>query len=128
MSQVWNAFTLDDLKTSLPGLTWNLTPADPHELKLLKARSGWRLAVTFPADMPTGSFQETLSFTARPAATTPEVDASASLYEPLTREIPLEGTVLRRLAVYGADIQPWGMIEAGTIDSCAAIRRITCSR
>lgn len=117
VSQVWDKFTIEDLKSSLSGLTWNVTPADRRELARFKARSGWRIAVTFPTDMPTGSFKEILGFTARPVTTSLSADSSSEFTEPLVREIPVEGTVLRRLAVYGKDIQPWGIIEAGTIDS-----------
>ena len=114
VSRVWDAFTIDALQSSLTGVEWTLAPADPVQLKTFEAKSGWRLEVTLPADLPTGSFRETLTFAARPRRKANE--AASETHEPLVREIPLEGTVTGRLSVYGKDMRSWGIIEAGTID------------
>jgi hypothetical protein len=75
----------------------------------MKMKSGWRLAVTLPGDLPEGVFRERVRIVARPSA--------ATSTEAVEREIPLEGKVLRRVAVYGDDIDIYGTIDAGAIDS-----------
>ena len=116
VSRVWDAFTIEGLQSTLEGVEWSLTPADPNQLKKYEAKSGWRLVVTLPADLPTGSFRETLKFAAVPQAKGSDGQTIDPAFEPLVREIPLEGSVTGRLSVYGKDMRSWGIIEAGTID------------
>ena len=123
VSRVWDAFTIEAVESTLTGIQWSRTPADVEKLRKLKAKSGWRLAVTLPPDMPTGSFQEALQITVRPRAQdSRRADAGETAAAPMSRpesvvrEVPLEGEVLGRLSVYGKDMRSWGRIEAGTID------------
>jgi hypothetical protein len=111
VSETWEAFEIDGIESSLAGADWQLTPADSGVLKQLNVKSGWQLAVTLPSDLDEGEFRETLHFTAKPLGDMPE-----ELSQPLEREIPLTGNVLRRLAVYGKEINIWGTIEIGQID------------
>jgi hypothetical protein len=117
VSQVWDQFTIDAIESPLAGATWQLAPADSEQLARLKAKSGWNLVLTLPVDMPTGPFASQLQFMARPAPlSSNDTPAQAASGSAITRTIPVEGSVLRRLAVYGEGVTPAGTIEAGTID------------
>jgi hypothetical protein len=118
VSLEWNAFSLD-VRPSLAGAEWTLDPLPESDLIALKAKSGWRLAVTLPADMPSGALRERIHLTARRIAS--EADAAEqpddAVPEVVEREISLEGGVLGRLTVYGQHIDNRGHIKAGTLDS-----------
>jgi hypothetical protein len=78
----------------------------------LDAKSGWKLSVNLPPDMPEGPFQHWLAFDViRPSA---EGDGQP----PVERlEMPLVGKVLRRITVHGKDIDEDGTIRLGTVVS-----------
>jgi hypothetical protein len=109
-SQVWESLSVTDISSSLDGVTWELAPAKAEELAALRARSGQRLVVRLPDDLPQGPFTHEIRFRAAP------VDGLA---EPREYRMPITGKVLRRLAVYGPGIDSSGRIAMGVIQSSA---------
>jgi hypothetical protein len=105
-SQVWDQFAVEDLKASLEGMTWQVEPAPAESLEPLKARSGYRLQLTLPADLPFGNFAERLSMTIRP-------DGSGE--EPRPFELPVSGSVPGRRTVYGEKIDYQGVVTLGPL-------------
>ncbi|MEX2317684.1 MAG: hypothetical protein WD669_11070 [Pirellulales bacterium] len=121
VSQAWSAFTIDDIQSSLPGVSWKLEQLDTHVLKQMEVKSGWRMIVTLPAGMPEGNFNEHIRIVARPVVDRSILDTQdPAIADPVEREIPLVGKVLRQLVVYGDDINVVGTIEAGTLPPRAA--------
>jgi hypothetical protein len=118
VSLEWNAFSLD-VRPSLAGVEWTLEPLEASDLAALKAKSGWRLAVTLPADLPSGALRERIHLTARRIASEadPADEPDHALPQIVQSEIPLEGGVLGRLTVYGQHIDNRGHIKAGTLDA-----------
>jgi hypothetical protein len=104
-SQSWNAFTVGELQSSIAGLTWELEPADAAVLKAFEATAAYLLRVTVPPDLPSGSFSGSLDF-----QVTPSGDAAAHAYK-----IPIQGKVLRRLSLYGPEIDENGVIDLGVV-------------
>ena len=104
-SQVWPSFEIRSIECSLPGVTWELAPAGPEHLKKIGSLSGWWLKFTLPAGLPLGYFEKQFSIQVQGP------DATANQ----TYEMPLQGRVLRRLAVYGDGIDSHGTIHVGTI-------------
>ncbi len=49
-SQAWSKFAIEDVSSSLEGLTWEISPAGAETLADLKAQSGYRIKVTVPVD------------------------------------------------------------------------------
>lgn len=105
-SQVWNGFTFTKIDTSLSGMKVDVQPADAAELQELGARSGYRITLTSPDTLPTGNFADWLRLTA---------EADDAQREPQTLELGVFGKVLRRLAVYGPDLQDDGVIRFGVL-------------
>ena len=121
-SQVWDDFALSDIQSSLDGLTWEVSPATADELATLKAKHGYRLRITLPDTLAQGSFTHWVRFKVTPAGDVAESEEAA---EPEEFELPLEGKVLRRLAVYGPGIDFQGNIQLGLVPlSKGATRRL----
>jgi hypothetical protein len=116
VSLAWDEFTLD-VEPSLPDMTCKLDRLGSKELKELNAKSGWRLAVTLPPDLPMGNHQERVRLTATPAIE--KIDRAdplaTELAKPVEREILVLANVLGRMNVYGTDIDAQGTIQAGTM-------------
>src|SRR5262249_39368486 len=72
----------------------------------LDAKSICRLRVTVPGNLPQGEFRDSLRLTVQPAG-----EGS----EPQHLDLPLHGTVLRRLAFYGAAIDGRGVVDFGNV-------------
>jgi hypothetical protein len=120
VSEHWDSFTIDEVRPSLAGVTWQLTPIAPADLDVPTAKSGWRLTVTLPAGLPEGPLSGHVAIVARPTLQQSSSAAGAAqtaVSTPVEREIPFDGKVVRRLSVFGKDINVAGTIEAGTIDS-----------
>ena len=107
-SQVWDHFAVDEFSSSLEGIRWQLLPADPADLARLQCRAGYRLQLTLPNSLPQGDFTHWIRF---------RVDPQQPEREPKQYELALRGRVLRRLAVYGPDIDQTGTVHMGLIDS-----------
>lgn len=105
-SQRWNDFNVSDIESNLPGLTWDVEPAEAKHLAALGADSGWLLRAELPTGLPSGEIEgRFLSLQVRPEGET----------ESRSLEIPITGNVLRRLAVYGESIDETGTIEFGVL-------------
>ena len=99
-SQVWKDFQVRDFKTSLEGLTWDVEPVDPSTTQRLGFACGHRITIHLPDNLPRGYFSHWLRFNVQPEGESPRL-----------REIPIEGKVLRRLAIYGDGIDSTGTIK-----------------
>jgi hypothetical protein len=116
VSPEWDAFALE-AEPSLSGIDCAVHPLERTDLGRLQVKSGWRLVVTLPADLPAGPLNERIYLTARPAASGGAASSpSATSDEIVQREILIEGSVLGRLTVYGKDLNEMGNIEVGTLD------------
>lgn len=109
-SQVWDAFTIRDVKPSRAGLTWKIAPADPARLAELNARCGYEVEVTTPADLPGGTFDASLDLSLAPAGTTGEV---RQLALPLRGEVPAFATLLGEQFNSLRDVVELGVIRPG---------------
>ena len=67
-SERWEAFELSVAKLSRENIHWRIEPATGEKLKEFKARSGYRVVVTLPAEMAEGRFAEWVEFAAKSAA------------------------------------------------------------
>lgn len=124
-SQVWQAFHLSDLQSSLDGIQWQIEPADSTDLERLNALSGIRLTARLPQSLAQGDFVHWVRFRVvpeldrdgSPMSSVPSVDD-----EQLTFELPLRGKVLRRLSVYGDGIDATGTVRLGAIPATKEYR------
>jgi hypothetical protein len=105
---VWDRFVLDDFESSLEGIQWEVSPAEPAELERLQARAGYRLRVNLPSSLPQGEFNHWIRFRIDPE----RPGQIAKHYE-----LPLRGKVLRRLAVYGPDVDHTATVRLGVVSS-----------
>ncbi len=55
-SQTWDRFDLGGAVSSRSGMKWKIEPAPKERLKELEAKSGYRVEITLPPDMPEGAF------------------------------------------------------------------------
>ena len=79
----------------------------PREQEMLRARSGRRITVTLPPDLPEGYFTSPLALRGSLPGGSPEQSAEC--------ELPVEGKVIRRLSVYGPEIDVHGTIDLGRV-------------
>ena len=114
-SQVWDHFVVEQIESSLPGLTWELEPAAPDALVRLQAKAGYRLRVTLPAEVPQGHFSHWMRLQVNQPAGRPR--------ELPQYEVTLSGQVLRRLCVYGDGIDGTGVVYLGPTESGRGWRR-----
>jgi hypothetical protein len=61
-SQVYTGFALRNIRSSLEGLAWTLTPPTPEECQKLQATSGQRLTMQLPDTLPQGHFTHSVRF------------------------------------------------------------------
>lgn len=116
-SQVWEAFELASITASHPAMRWDVAPADAETLGRLKARAGYRLRVTAPAELPGKSLWEVLQLTAVPA------DAQQ---QPRSLKIDIAGTTLRRVGLSGPRMDAQGVVQLGAFPSAeGAQTRVT---
>lgn len=106
-SQLWDDMELEPIEPSLDGMVVTISEVDTVEKDPLQARSARRITVTLPADLPEGYFATPLTIHGKPAGGTPEQAADC--------ELGIEGKVIRRLAVYGPEIDVNGTIDMGRI-------------
>jgi hypothetical protein len=112
-SQVWDRFVLNDFESSLEGIQWQVSPAEPVELERLQARAGYRLRVNLPSSLPQGEFNHWIRFRIDPE----RPGQNAKQYE-----LPLRGKVLRRLAVYGPGVDHTATVRLGVVSSASGRR------
>jgi hypothetical protein len=131
-SQIWDSFSLSSIQSPLEGLTWSVEPAAADRLAPWKARSGYVMHVTTPADLPQGYFSTVLNVRVDDVPVPPPPSASPTSEDLPTSEappagdaaadsrmlaIPVNGKVLRRLSVYGNGINAMGIVNAGVLDA-----------
>jgi hypothetical protein len=113
-SQIWSHFQLQNVRSSLEGLTWSIDPATEEERTMLRAAAAQRLTITLPDSLPAGDFTHWLRFDLAPD------DSSEA---PIECELPIRGKVLRRLAAYGPGIDAWGNLRLGTVEAPRGLKR-----
>jgi hypothetical protein len=106
-SQVWDEMELEPIEPTTPGMTCTVEELDPAEQETLRARSGRRITVTLPPDLPEGYFTSPLVVRGKPQGGPSEQSAEC--------ELPVEGKVIRRLSVYGPEIDVHGTIDLGRV-------------
>ncbi|MEX2173907.1 MAG: DUF1573 domain-containing protein [Pirellulaceae bacterium] len=105
-SQIWDSFSVESLDSKLPGLAWKVEPVEPQQAPQLAATAVQKLMIALPADLLQGKFRDLLRLQIRPSEANAEVQ---------TLELPLHGTVQRRLAIYGSGINSDAVVELGTV-------------
>jgi hypothetical protein len=113
VSEVWDEFEIEDVRSPLPGMAWNVSPTPSDQLGELGMKSGQRLTVTLPPGAIDKSIDDALVIRVRPVAG----DAGAPAGDSIEREIPFHATAIRRIAVYGDGVTSWGTIQLGQVDS-----------
>ncbi len=106
-SQMWDELELDPILPTLPGMNVTISDVEPSEMDSLRARSARRITVQLPADLPEGYFTSSLSLRGRPVGGT-DVQADECT-------LGVEGKVIRRLSIYGEEIDVNGQIEMGRV-------------
>jgi hypothetical protein len=104
-SQVWSDFEVVSGDCSLAGVTWKVGEVTSSDAILGDVLSARKVTLTTGNELPQGSFSGQL-----------RLDIQPSDGEIESLEIPLDGQVLRRLAVYGPAITIDGVIDAGLAD------------
>jgi hypothetical protein len=105
-SQNYDAFAIEEIESKLDGLTWESLPVDVDSAAHLEARSIRLLRITLRACPPQESFSDVLRLTIRP-------DGDGE--QPQQLDLPVSGTVARRLAFYGPAIDETGVIDLGHV-------------
>ena len=106
-SQVWKDFKVVDVESSLEELQWEVAPAPSGALEKYKVKAAYDVIVTLPESMPQGSFKHWVRLKIDPG----------NGNELTEYELPLEGKVARRVAVYGPHIDNTGLIKFGVVPS-----------
>ena len=91
----------------MPGMQCAIDAIDAAQKAELGARSGRRITVTLPVDLPEGYFNAALALQGRPRGGSPEQSADC--------ELAVEGKVIRRLSVYGPEINVFGTVDMGRV-------------
>ena len=105
-SQAYEEFALSQISSTLEGLSWEITPLDQEALRPLEAKSGYRLSLQLPEDLPDEGFSGALRITAVPQATS---------HQSQMLEIPLTRRSVRSFQLFGPDLMPGAMLRLGTI-------------
>lgn len=106
-SPLWDGFEVLSATPSLEGVECRLTPIEKSALPGDKTKSAWRLEATLPQQLPPGRFRETVSVQLQP---------NDALQQPRRIEIPIVGSVLRQVAVYGKGIDGDGVVRFGVLE------------
>jgi len=105
-SQVWDAFSLKEVKSSIEGLTWEFQPAPAEKLKPFDARSGYVATFRIPGSAVQKSFHGSVEAVAE-SASQPDVKKSVQLT--LAGEVPALRTV------YGPQVDIDGVVTLGPL-------------
>jgi hypothetical protein len=106
-SHTWERLDVVNLTCTHELLQCEARSASPEQLTDQKAKSGYIISVTFPSGLPHGPFNEHVSFD----VVSPETEQVRKV------DIPLQGRILRRLAVYGEEIEFTGVVNLGVVRS-----------
>jgi len=104
-SQVWDEFDVVGADCSIADVTWKVDSVTSADATLGDVLSARKVTLTTGDAMHQGLFSGQLRLDVQPAEGDPE-----------TLELPVNGHVLRRLAVYGPSITIDGVIEVGQVD------------
>jgi hypothetical protein len=104
-SQVFDRFELADMHSSLEGTSWEVEALGAPSLENLTARSGYRIALLLPEDLPEEAFSHSLHLTA----------VAGSEHKPRSLAIPLRGAPVRRVQVFGPGLALGRLLRLGTI-------------
>ncbi|MCB9873397.1 MAG: DUF1573 domain-containing protein [Planctomycetaceae bacterium] len=104
-SQVWDDFEVVRGECSVAGVSWKVGAVTSSDATLGDVLSARKVTLTTAEGLPQGSLSGYLRLDIQPV----EGDAE-------TLELPLDGQVLRRLAVYGPAITMDGVIDAGQVE------------
>ena len=105
-SQVFDGFDLSNISSTLKDVRWEVRPLSSEELEPLEARSGYRITVHMPEDLPKRGFSEMLHISAIPAE---------KAHNPRTLAIPLTRPILRAMYLFGPDLTRTRVLQLGTI-------------
>ncbi len=107
LSQVWDDLELTEVTPARPGITCTWEDASPEDLQALHATSAKRLTVTLPDDLEEGYLSVPVQIVARCRGCENPTEADCELH--------IQAKVLRRLCVYGPDVDVKGTILMGRI-------------
>jgi hypothetical protein len=106
-SQVWEDMELEPIVPDLDGLGCTIEEVDPADKQALDARAARQLRITLPSTLPEGYFITSLRLRGRPAGGTEEQAAEC--------ELTIDGKMIRRLSVYGPEIDVHGRVDLGRL-------------
>ncbi len=96
-------------------MTWRLQPAEKKDIEPFIARSGYRLRVTLPDDLPDGGFSESIRLTAKPAE---------AGQRPRSFQVSVQGSVDGRLSLYGGKLDADKILRLGVLQPGEAARAL----
>jgi hypothetical protein len=104
-SQVWNDIEVVAVQAGLSDFTWRVENVDPREFPDLHAQSAQVLRIEF-TNLDQGAYHDTLQVSLREKGgeRTEQID------------IPVSGSIKRRLALYGPAINSLGILDLGNIN------------
>lgn len=105
-SQLYDQFWITDVKSSLPGLQWEVQPAPAQTLQELETRCAYQLICRAPPDSAEGPFMHWVRMRIVPEEGSQEAE---------TLEIAAVGRVEKRLAVFGAQVDNRGQVNIGHV-------------
>lgn len=112
-SQVWDKFHLTVVDSGHPGVEHNIEEASEEERQALGATTAYRVTFTLPSDLAAGYFTIPVNFRAVREADQPNSEELTPAHADC--ELMLTGKVLRRLSVYGPDVDVRGTILMGRV-------------
>ena len=111
-SQVWDRFEIQDLVSSHKDIEIGIQPLTEPEKKARDAQDGYVLTVKLPNNLGRGEFNESLRLRLVPDGQPAE-----------TLMIPVNGRILRRVAIYGKGIDSYGRVNLGRVPVGKGIQR-----
>lgn len=105
-SKLWDSFEITDSSCDLESLSWSIEPASSEQLAKHGAKSGYRIEALLPSDLPSGLHRALLKLKIQPPG-----DSEP----PIDTQLHICGKVLRRLCIYGDQIDQDGLIDLGQI-------------
>lgn len=107
LSEAWESFSLENVKTSIDGLNWDFQPASPEKLQEFKAKSGYLATFRLPRDRSRTDFAGWLQADAQPMG---KPESSRKL------NITLSGRAAPIRSVFGPCIDADGVVTVGTLN------------
>jgi hypothetical protein len=106
-SQVWEDMELEPIVSDLDGLGCTIEEVDAGDKQALDARAARQLRITLPSTLPEGYFLTSLRLRGRPAGGAEDQAAEC--------ELTIDGKVIRRLSVYGPEVDVHGRVDLGRL-------------